>query len=333
LVSVTPDRDSIDVGQSKIFLARVTDGRGVPQTANVQWSTLDATVATVSNGTVTGVAAGTTQIVARVGISTDTALVVVRSLETVLQISPSAVTVSLGDTIAFQATLVSSQGSFAVENVQWRVSDSTLAGMIENGVVEARGEGTLDVMAQVGTQTATATVAVFKVPVGSVTLGPTTASVAVGSAVNLTATVRDQNGRILRNAPVTWWSQLPNVAAMDAPGRVRGVAKGASVITAMSGGVKATAWVNVSALAAASVTVSLPNDTLIDGHTMQAAASPKDADGNPLTGKTIAWYSSNPAIATVNASGVVKAVVAGVVNISAVCDGKVGVFHRRLDRA
>lgn len=61
------------------------------------------------------------------------------------------------------------------------------------------------------------------------------------------------------------------------------------------------------------------------GRTVQFTAEPRDASGNVVTGKTIAWSSNNAAVASVNSSsGLVTAVGNGTATISASVDGKTG---------
>ncbi len=56
---------------------------------------------------------------------------------------------------------------------------------------------------------------------------------------------------------------------------------------------------------------------------MQATATPMDASGNPISGRPLAWQSSNPSVATVNASGFITAIAAGQTTLSVICDGRV----------
>src|SRR3989449_4619869 len=61
----------------------------------------------------------------------------------------------------------------------------------------------------------------------------------------------------------------------------------------------------------AAVTVTPASASLLQGQTVQLTATPRDANGNPLTGRVIAWQSSDNTIATVNGSGLVSGVAAG----------------------
>jgi alpha-tubulin suppressor-like RCC1 family protein len=74
----------------------------------------------------------------------------------------------------------------------------------------------------------------------------------------------------------------------------------------------------------ASVTVSPSDISLLVGETAQLEAIVRDDTGNRLTGRVIAWNSSEPAIATVSAAGEVAAVGAGAVTISATAEGETG---------
>ena len=71
----------------------------------------------------------------------------------------------------------------------------------------------------------------------------------------------------------------------------------------------------------ASITLDKTTASLFAGETVQLAATPKDASGAALSGRTIAWTSSSNAAATVNASGLVTAVAAGTATITATCEG------------
>ena len=74
----------------------------------------------------------------------------------------------------------------------------------------------------------------------------------------------------------------------------------------------------------ASVVVNPTTLSLVPGQGGTLTATPKDAAGATVSGKTIAWSSDVAAVATVNNAGVVTAQSAGTANISAAVDGKSG---------
>ncbi|HET9276387.1 MAG TPA: Ig-like domain-containing protein [Gemmatimonadales bacterium] len=73
------------------------------------------------------------------------------------------------------------------------------------------------------------------------------------------------------------------------------------------------------------VVVAPGSQTLYLGETSQLAVSVRDQRDSVLTGRTTAWLSANPGIATVSASGLVTAVTEGIAVITATVEGKSGI--------
>src|SRR5207248_2301585 len=74
----------------------------------------------------------------------------------------------------------------------------------------------------------------------------------------------------------------------------------------------------------ASVVVSPASATVPVGQTLQLTATPEDANGNPLSGRTVTWSSGSSAVAAVNGSGLVTGVALGSATITAASEGKSG---------
>src|SRR5439155_17156053 len=74
----------------------------------------------------------------------------------------------------------------------------------------------------------------------------------------------------------------------------------------------------------ASVTVSPASASVPAGQTAQLTATPKDVNGNPLSGRVITWASSNTSVATVSSNGLVTGKVAGSATITATSEGQSG---------
>jgi hypothetical protein len=105
---------------------------------------------------------------------------------------------------------------------------------------------------------------------------------------------------------------------------VSAVAAGSANIIATSEGKSGQATVSVTSVAVASVSVSVASNSINVGQTTQATAVTRDANNNVLTGRQIAWSSSNTSVATVNSSGLVTGVAPGMVTILATSEGKSG---------
>ena len=74
----------------------------------------------------------------------------------------------------------------------------------------------------------------------------------------------------------------------------------------------------------ASVSIAPSSASLRVGDTLRLSATPRDSSGNILAGRSIAWTSDSSAVATVTASGLVRAVAAGTSTIRATSEGKAG---------
>src|SRR5205807_5104621 len=85
-----------------------------------------------------------------------------------------------------------------------------------------------------------------------------------------------------------------------------------------------TSAITVTAVPVATVAVSPASATVSAKQTLQLTATPKDANGNTLTGRTITWGSSNNAVATVSSSGLVSGVTTGSATITATSETKSG---------
>ena len=140
--------------------------------------------------------------------------------------------------------------------------------------------------------------------------------------VTITPTITPSNAT---NKGVTWSSSNPGVATVNASGVVTYVKAGTTTITATAqdgSGVKGTCTVTctenikVTGITIANQTISTTNPTV----TITPTITPSNA-----TNKGVTWSSSNPAVATVNASGVVTYVSAGTTVITATAKDGSGV--------
>jgi hypothetical protein len=111
---------------------------------------------------------------------------------------------------------------------------------------------------------------------------------------------------------------------VNATGLVTARAAGTANIQAVVDGVSGHAPLTVTPVLVATVTVSLTASSLTPGGTTQAAATARSASGAILTGRAVAWTSTNTTVATVNATGLVTARVTGTANIQASIDGVSG---------
>ena len=160
--------------------------------------------------------------------------------------------------------------------------------------------------------------------VATVTVSPSSASLTEGQTQQLTATPKEASGSALTGRTVTWVSSAPSVATVSSTGLVTAVAAGSATISATVEGQTGTATISATMATVATVTVSPSSANLTEGQTQQLAATPKDAGGNVLSGRTVTWVSSAPSVATVSSVGLVTAVAAGSATVSATSAGRTG---------
>ena len=103
-----------------------------------------------------------------------------------------------------------------------------------------------------------------------------------------------------------------------------GVAVGSATITATSEGKSGTAAVTVTNVPVASVTVSPNPASVFIGASAPLGVTVKDANGNPLSGRTVVWTTSNAAVAAVDSTGMATGIALGTATITATCEGQTG---------
>jgi uncharacterized protein YjdB len=145
---------------------------------------------------------------------------------------------------------------------------------------------------------------------------PAIDSVRLGRVNGFVVEARDATGNKLVGRKLNWSSLNPNVATVDANGLVTGVAIGSTVITARADGVTAQTDMRVQPLVA-SVVLSPSLASVPIGTNRSLTVTVSDNKGLALSGRLIAFSTSNPSVATVNGTGTVVGITQGRAIISA----------------
>src|SRR5436190_5472082 len=248
-----------------------------------------------------------------------------------LLVSPKTLTLRQNATADFTAVGFMSTGDSASVAVSWSVTAGSIIDTSSNGkrhyghYKAGPNPGQYKVVAtgDPGGVSDTALVTVTVAPVSAVSVAPTAATILVGATTQLQATTTDSLGNVLTGRTVTWASNNSAVT-VNGTGLATGAGAGSATITATSEGQSGTSSVTVTFVPVASVTVTPPSASVQVGQTVQLTATPKDANGNTLPGRTVTWASSNTTVATVNGQGLVTARVAGGATITATSEGQSG---------
>jgi uncharacterized protein YjdB len=230
-------------------------------------------------------------------------------------------------TRATAVTKDSSGNNLANRTVTWASSNLAVATITDSGVINGIGVGTSRISATSETQTGSVVLVVTApppLPVATVAVALGASSVTAGQSTQATVTLKDSTGATLTGRTVTWASSNTAVATVSSSGLVSAIAAGSAQITATSEGQSGSATLTVTTVPVATVTVALAASSVSVGQSTQATATMKDANGNTLTGRAVAWASSNTAVATVSSSGLVNAIAAGSAQITATSEGQSG---------
>jgi len=308
-ITLSPTSLSVPIGQTATLTPTILPVN--VSSSTVSWTSGNTVVAIVNNGVVTGVAVGSTTISVATtdgsNLTTSVPITVTNPTANVpvtgVILNQSVVTLHPTNTTQLVATVAPANAT--TQTVSWSSSNPSVATVNQSGLVTAVVKGLAIITATTtdGAKKATATINVTT-PVASVSVNPTSLSLTVGQAKQLTASVLPTNAG---DRTVTWTSLNPSVATVTSTGYVLGVGNGSATIRATTNdmGFQATAIVSVFTKVQ-SVAIS-PSSTvnLSIGQTQELTAVITPATA---TNKSVTWTSSNQRIATVNSTGVVSAI-------------------------
>ena len=311
-IAITPSTISLGTGEQRTLAAAVNLEPGL--STALTWRSQNNAVATVSStGVVTGVSVGSTLITAvsvadstRRGTAAVTIVPVVRDLD----ITPAAATIFTGDTRQLGVNFNADPG--ASQSVIWRTSNATVAAVSSSGLVSGVSAGTAIITAISASDTTKRATSLFTVRyAAAVSVSPAAATVGVGGTQAIVATVTSENGS---TTAVTWRTSNASVATVSASGVVTGVAVGTADVIAVSVADttrRATSTITVAAVVR-SVRVTPGSSSMLAGQTVQLV--PTVVADAPLS-TAVSYRSTNSAVASVSAAGLVTAVANGSASI------------------
>jgi uncharacterized protein YjdB len=213
------------------------------------------------------------------------------------------------------------------QTVTWSSSDTAVATVDSAGVVRGISAGAVAITAKANdgsgvTGTHGITVSDAPIAISGISItGPDT--IQTSTTVTLEAVVTPSNAT---DTSLNWSSSNEAVATVDADGEVTGVGAGVVAISAMANdgsGVTATHAMSVSDEAILVTEISVTGAGSVDiGNSVALSAEVTPANASDTT---LTWSSSDPAVATVDSTGLVLGVSAGVVAITASANDSSGV--------
>lgn len=230
---------SLYEGESLTLIATVSPADATDKT--VTWSSSDNSIATVDGGNITAKKEGTVQIKAIAGSATAECKVVVSKLIKVesLSLNQTDVKLAINERIHLVATISPDNALYI--GLNWATSDSSIAGVDNEGYVTAQKKGsaviTVTPICSYTTDVKTTCSIQVYVPVESVQLDKSTVSIKKNQQIQLTVTVMPETADY---DIIQWKSSDENVVTVSETGLVTGVGNGEATITVTVAGKTAT---------------------------------------------------------------------------------------------
>lgn len=293
-VSIDAHPETLYVAQSIQLHATSSDAYGNPRADAVAWSLTQFSQSAVTitpDGLVTAIAKGSPGIVAQVGgIADTTALVAINRVSRV-ELTLGRSRIHAGDTT--RATVrVFAKTDEVVRPYSLQSADNAVATVDASGLVTARANGTVGIVAESEGKTGIGYLDVVPYGARAVTIDPRSVTLIGGQSLQLTATAVDSLGQTLSNPGVFWASSNLAVAEISPAGIVYSKALGHATIRAfLDGGVDSIPMDVVSGMISRVDVVT--NSTLYAGDSTRVEAQPRDPGGNLVPGKTFTWSASD----------------------------------------
>ncbi|HWP21778.1 MAG TPA: Ig-like domain-containing protein [Candidatus Cryosericum sp.] len=330
--------DSIVVSQSTASLfagtALTLNANVMPLNASnptVTWSSSNSALATVVDGQVTTydlpatVYPTTVNITATAGSQSATCTITLKdpTMLTQLYLNKTTAAINVNDTLTLTATTAPSTATN--KTLKWTSSNPSVATVDQTGKVTALTAGyTLIKAASTDGSglSASCNVSVSTVNVLIVTLNKSSLTLVEGNTETLTASIYPTNATI---PTLKWTSSNTSVATVDSTGKITAKSlSGYAIITAAStdgSGKYAECYVVTQArVTVTGITINYGTALDIlkgDSTYLKATIFPSTA-----TDTTVTWTSSNPNVATIDSTGLLKSVTLGETIITATVSGK-----------
>jgi uncharacterized protein YjdB len=318
VLKVEMDKDAAEVATNYTMQLGASVSPANASRPALTWSSSDLAIATVDDrGMVTGVRAGKARIVAM----SDNGLtagcdVTVRDVTFAESLKVNPARLVVGEGTSHKLALIVDPPE-ADETITWATDDATVATVDKQGNVAAKGLG--DAMVTATTERGISTSASIKVvnkgkEVTAIQMAKPSVELYEGNAMTLDYKLEPKNPE---DATITWTTSDPAVAFVNESGLLVAEKPGKITLTATaSSGVTAEVRVTVKG---AELTISPNPVTLKKDGTQKLKA--KILPSGLILDTT--WRSADPAVATVDETGLVTAVANGVTSVTASLDSGV----------
>ncbi len=311
-IGITPEEVSMPVGMNPPCRLEYSYQPSDATATAVTWSSSDTDVATVTEeGFVLGIAPGEAiiTVTAESGVKAECHVTVLPIEVSGLTLSHHSAELKANETLQLTATVEPEDATD--KTVTWASSNEAVATVDAEGNVTAITVGEATITATAGEVQAECLITVVATPVETAYITNGNLDMTVGSSVELSVTILPLDAT---DRSVVWSSSDTIVARVDANGLVEALSAGEAHISALFSN-DSTSTITVTVLNPHAESIGL-SETSIEaevGATIQLTVTILPAEA---AGQDLAWASSNPAVATVDSTGLVTIVGPGEAEIS-----------------
>ena len=332
-LAVSPASPTIALGTAQAFTATgtYTDGSTQNLTSTATWSSDTPATATINSaGVGQSVGTGTATVSATSGaVSGSTELTVTAAVLVSIAINPPTATIAMGTTQQFTATGTFTDGTTQdlTQSGHWSSTVATVATISDTagtmGQASTAGTGTTTIGISSGTVSGTATLVVNPAALVSIAISPPTATIALGTTQQFTATGTYTDGSTQDVTSVATWSSSSATVAIigntvGSYGLATSAGQGTANITASVNAISASSTISVAGATLVSIAIT-PNGAAIPlgtGQQFDAVGTYTDGSTQDLT-QSASWAASVSAVATIGAAGYATSVTPGSTTITA----------------
>jgi uncharacterized protein YjdB len=240
-----------------------------------------------------------------------------------VSVQPSAAVIAPDAAVDLSAIVRSARGRVVNGRpVSWVSSDERVAYVDGQGRIIAGEEGTATITANVLGVVGQATIDVRGIVTG-IAIDDPLFNLVEGDSERLTATLIYENGARRPARDLRWWSLDPTRLWVDGEGEATGREVGEVEVRIRGRGKDGTRSIKVNSGSISSVTIKAGATSLDVGESMTVWADIRNSKGKQIT-KDVAWSSSDPATASIDASGTVRGIAAGTSTITGTVSGVSG---------
>lgn len=317
-VKVWQPATSISLNQTtlNLMVGEMEDIIALPEPQNttdeVIWSSSDPKIVSVNeHGIVEAISVGTATITVTCGKASASCTVNVSEIVvTEIKLNTYELNLSVSESFNLTATILPDNATD--KSVTWKSDNPKIATVSADGTVKGISSGIAVITVTSGKVSANCSVTVVEPDPEAVIISYSQINLHATETFLLSATVGGKEG----DYNFIWTSGNESVAVVNQDGLVTALIPGNAIITASYGDQTAECLVTVETTAASSVILNFTELRLSPEETALLTAT---VYPEYTTNKDITWVSDNPAIASVDGKGNVKAIAEGYTVITAYC--------------